>query len=145
AALFWWCPVVWLARAGLRAAEEECCDAWVVWALPGLERQYAEALVDAADFLCESRSGAPALASGLGPVQHLRRRLTMIMREPTARRLPRPGLLAVLAAGLVALTVGVTGQAQQPPPREGGREERAERERAERADRDRAEDQMRAE
>src|SRR5262245_31429035 len=125
--LFWWHPVAWLARRGLREAEERCCDAWVVWALPGAKRQYAEALVDAADYLCTSTPAAPALASGLGPVHHLRRRLTMILREPTSRRLPRFGLLAVLGAGLLALSVGVTGRAAsfddepQQPPRPGDR------------------------
>ena len=29
--LLWWHPLVWLARHGLRGAEEEACDAWVVW------------------------------------------------------------------------------------------------------------------
>ena len=28
--LFWWHPVVWWARREMEAAEEECCDAWVV-------------------------------------------------------------------------------------------------------------------
>src|SRR5207244_3316986 len=32
--LFWWHPAVWAARVKLREAEEQCCDAWVVWALP---------------------------------------------------------------------------------------------------------------
>jgi len=30
---YWWHPAVWLARAGVEAAEEECCDAWVVGGL----------------------------------------------------------------------------------------------------------------
>jgi beta-lactamase regulating signal transducer with metallopeptidase domain len=32
-AIYWWHPVVWWARRELREAEEQCCDAWVVWAL----------------------------------------------------------------------------------------------------------------
>src|SRR5262249_5037859 len=32
-ALYWWHPAVWWARRELREAEEQCCDAWVVWAL----------------------------------------------------------------------------------------------------------------
>ena len=63
--LFWWHPVVWLARYYLREAEEQCCDAWVVWALPDLRRDYATAIVDTVGFLSESRSVLPALASGL--------------------------------------------------------------------------------
>src|SRR5262249_52937721 len=30
-ALYWWHPVVWWACRELREAEEQCCDAWVVW------------------------------------------------------------------------------------------------------------------
>ena len=48
--LYWWCPLVWWARRQLHEAEEECCDAWVVWALPHLTRDYALALVETLDF-----------------------------------------------------------------------------------------------
>src|SRR5262249_28433345 len=40
-ALYWWHPVVWWARRELHEAEEQCCDAWVVWALRGAGRAYA--------------------------------------------------------------------------------------------------------
>ena len=33
-AAFWWLPVVWWVRRTLREAEEQCCDAWVVWTFP---------------------------------------------------------------------------------------------------------------
>src|SRR5262249_54232637 len=66
--LFWWYPVVWWARCALREAEEQCCDAWVVWALPGAGRAYATALVETVDFLSVSRSVLPAAASGIGHV-----------------------------------------------------------------------------
>lgn len=33
-ALYWWHPVVWWARCELREATEQCCDAWVLWAIP---------------------------------------------------------------------------------------------------------------
>ena len=67
--LFWWHPVVWWARRELRLAEEQCCDAWVVWALPGAARVYALTLVETVDFLSESWMAEPSLASGLGPVR----------------------------------------------------------------------------
>jgi beta-lactamase regulating signal transducer with metallopeptidase domain len=35
----------------LQQAEEECCDAWVLWALPGRSRSYAGTLLDTIDFL----------------------------------------------------------------------------------------------
>src|SRR5207249_2175047 len=32
-AIHWWHPLVWWARRELHEAEEQCCDAWVIWAL----------------------------------------------------------------------------------------------------------------
>lgn len=101
-ALYWWCPLVWWARRELHQAEEECCDAWVVSLLPDSAREYALALVETVDFL----SGAPAmpvLASGLGRVRLLKRRVTMILRGKTPRALTFTGLVAVAGVGLLAL------------------------------------------
>lgn len=101
--LYWWCPLVWWARRELREAEEDCCDAWVLWALPGAQRDYALALVETVDFLCQAPPAAPLLASGLGQVRHLRRRLTMIMRGTTPRALTLAGSLLVLGAAVLLL------------------------------------------
>jgi beta-lactamase regulating signal transducer with metallopeptidase domain len=60
-ALYWWHPVVWWARYELREAEELCCDAWVVWALPGAGRTYAEALLECLDFLSDVSAPLPAV------------------------------------------------------------------------------------
>jgi bla regulator protein BlaR1 len=82
--IYWWHPVVWWARWEIRQAEEACCDAWVVSARPGIARAYAEALVETVGFLTGARKVLPPLASGIGHVQHLRRRLTMILHsDPT--------------------------------------------------------------
>jgi beta-lactamase regulating signal transducer with metallopeptidase domain len=104
-ALYWWHPAVWWARRELREAEEQCCDAWVVWALPGRKRDYALALVETVDFLSESRAALPALASGLGHVDQLRRRVTMIMKGATPRGLSWGSGLVVVALGMVLLPV----------------------------------------
>jgi beta-lactamase regulating signal transducer with metallopeptidase domain len=122
--LFWWHPLYWIARRQLRETEEQCCDAWVVWALPDLRRNYATAIVDTVGFLSEGRSQLPALASGIGEVRHLRRRLTMIMRGSTPRRLPRMLLASLLGGGLAFATLGTTWASDDPrsdppaPPRE---------------------------
>jgi beta-lactamase regulating signal transducer with metallopeptidase domain len=101
--LYWWFPLAWWARRELREAEEECCDAWVVWALPGSPRAYATALVETLDFLSEARPALPPAASGVGQLHLLRRRLTMIMRGTTPRALTGAGLLALLGLGLLLL------------------------------------------
>src|SRR5579871_1872753 len=66
--LYWWHPLVWWARHELREAEEQCCDAWVVWTLPHLARTYANALLETIDFLSETSYALPAVASGIGHV-----------------------------------------------------------------------------
>ncbi len=100
--LFWWHPLLWVARRQIEQSEEECCDAWVVQQFPKSPRRYAEALLDTIDFLCESRRALPPLASGLGHAPFLRRRLTQIMQGttiPPLTRATRWGLL--LCAGLL--------------------------------------------
>jgi beta-lactamase regulating signal transducer with metallopeptidase domain len=114
-ALYWWLPVAWWARRELQDAEEECCDAWVVWALPRSAKAYAVALVETLDFLAEARPALPVAASGLGHLSSLRRRLTMIMRGETPRALTRVGLLTVLGLGLLLLPL-VPSLAQVPGP-----------------------------
>jgi len=101
--LYWWHPVVWYARRELREAEEQCCDAWVVSTLPGAGRTYAAALMDTLDFLSTAPAAVPPLASGLGQVSDLKRRLTMILRGTTPRALSWPGCFAVLALGTMFL------------------------------------------
>ncbi len=101
--LYWWHPVVWYARREMREAEEQCCDAWVISTLPDTGRTYASALLDTLDFLSTAQSAVPPLASGLGQIADLKRRLTMIMQGNTPRSLTWPGCLAVIALGLTFL------------------------------------------
>jgi len=103
AALLWWHPLLWWARRALRNTEEDCCDAWVVWALPGSSRTYAEALVQTVQFLSAGAGPLPVAATGMGPVQDLNRRLTMIMNPTTPRSLSRLGRLLVLATAAAVL------------------------------------------
>jgi beta-lactamase regulating signal transducer with metallopeptidase domain len=103
--LYWWHPVLWWARKALRDVEEQCCDAWVVWAFPDAAKCYAETLLQALDFLNESGRFEPLLASGFGKVQHLRRRLTMIMLRNTPRVPSLWGTLGSLSLAAVLLPV----------------------------------------
>jgi beta-lactamase regulating signal transducer with metallopeptidase domain len=113
---FWWNPIAWYARRELREAEEQCCDAWVVRTLPEKGRTYATALVDALDFLCDARPALPALASGLGEVTDLKRRLKMILRGNTPHALGRSSWLVVLGLAVLLLPfVPGLGQTQEGP------------------------------
>jgi bla regulator protein blaR1 len=115
-ALYWWHPVAWWARRSLREAEEQCCDAWVVWALPRANRAYAAALLEAVDFLSGARNAVPLATSGMGQVHHLKRRLMMIKRGETPRALSRAGSLAVWGLAAVLLPLA-PAWAQPAPPR----------------------------
>ncbi len=115
--LFWWHPVVWWARRELREAEELCCDAWVLWALPELAKPYALALVETVDFLSDAPAALPALASGMGHVHDLRRRVTMIMQGTTPRALTWGGLLGLVGLGAFLLPVAPSwGQEEEQQP-----------------------------
>jgi bla regulator protein BlaR1 len=105
AGLYWWHPVVWWARRALRDAEEQCCDAWVVWAMPRGARTYAAALLAAVEFVSGART-APAAASatsGSGHVSCLKRRLKMILHAKTPKGLSWAGRIAVLGMATLIL------------------------------------------
>ncbi len=122
--LYWWHPVVWWARRALREVEEQCCDAWVVWAWPESARSYARALLTTLDFLSEPRSSVPLAASGIGQVSCLKRRLTMIVRAQTPKGLSWPGRLAVFTLAGVLLPLAPTWAQRdgEPKPDEARRE-----------------------
>ncbi len=111
AGLYWWNPALWWLRRALREAEEQCCDAWVVWAMPGGggARTYASALVLALEFVSGSRKApTPAAAAtlGNGNVSSMKRRLRMIVKARTPRRLSWPGKLAVACLSALLLPLG---------------------------------------
>ena len=119
--ILWWHPLIWLARRGLREAEEQCCDAWVVALLPGADarRGYADALVDALEHLATRRVvvALPASATGLGRIDHLRRRITMILTETTPKSVSRAGQLCIAALAIVLVPLSfVRGQAEEAVP-----------------------------
>jgi tetratricopeptide (TPR) repeat protein len=127
--LYWWHPVAWWARRELREAEEQCCDAWVLWALPDAAEVYARALLQTLAFLSQSRQSLPVGASGAGRVSLLKRRLTMILRGPTSRVLGWPGLVALLlvAAALLPLLPTWAQRPQDAPPEPPAADEPADR------------------
>lgn len=111
-ALYWWHPVVWWGRQAIREAEEECCDAWVMWVLPASSRAYASALVESLDFLAGARPAMlPPAACGLGQFHTLKRRLTMILTGTKPRALSQLGFLAVLGLGVFLPVLPTWGRA----------------------------------
>jgi beta-lactamase regulating signal transducer with metallopeptidase domain len=98
--VFWFHPVVWLARARLETLREVCCDQTVVAALAGRRAAYRQTLLDLARSMIE-----PPRAVPLGFMHHhsqIMVRLTQLQR-PLPRR---PGLVrAATIAVFVLLAV----------------------------------------
>ena len=86
--LYWWHPAVWWGRRLLREAEEQCCDAWVVWAMPRGAKTYATALLSAIEFVSGARTApaASSATSGNGHVSCLKRRLKNDRACPNTER-----------------------------------------------------------
>jgi beta-lactamase regulating signal transducer with metallopeptidase domain len=113
-ALYWWCPVAWVAVRELRRAEEACCDARVLAAVPGRAAAYAEALVETIAFV--NRPGWVPLASGgAARASDLKRRVTMILNSTNGPRATPWLVLAVLIGGLAVLPLA-PGLADEPKP-----------------------------
>lgn len=102
-AIYWWHPVVWWAQRQLREAEEQCCDAWVLRALPEAASNYAAALVETLAFLNHSRPALPLGASGIEPMRLLKRRLSMIVQGHPSRGISRLAFWSVVGLGLLLL------------------------------------------
>ena len=100
-AIFWWHPVVWWIRHELEIVEEDCCDTRVLAEFPGQPRHYAEAILDAIDFLCERPVQMPPISSGLGSTPMLKRRLTRIMTETPVPDGPSWGHRTIMACAVV--------------------------------------------
>lgn len=121
--LYWWHPATWLARAALHEAEEQCCDAWVVWAMPDASRTYMTTILDAIEFLSlrvrPGPAATPVLASGMGQFHNLQRRLAMVREQTVQRRLNGRGLAAVAVLAAVALPLGATVRGADGPAPQG--------------------------
>ncbi len=116
-ALFWWNPVVWWAGRKLHEAEEECCDAWVVWAYPESRRSYGQALLRTAEVLTEGPLIRPIGGIGLG-THRLTRRIGMIMKHQTSHRMSRRTAAAILMLGIAVLPLTTAGHSEEPPAKQ---------------------------
>ena len=104
--LHWWHPVSWWARHELQKAEEECCDAWVVRGLPNIAGDYAELIVETIAYLAQPPTPElPPLASGLGHIRHVRKRLAAILGGSAAPRLSLIAWAGIAAIGIFLLPV----------------------------------------
>lgn len=113
--IFWWNPLAWWASRQLRQVEEECCDAWVVWALPDGQRSYGKALLWTLEFLAERRA-VPVVAGTAFGDSHIKRRIEMVMKRKLNRKLSWGGLLMVVVLAVCVLPAA----AQKRPDADAG-------------------------
>jgi hypothetical protein len=103
--------------------------AGVLWAMPGAFHNYANALLEAVEFVSvradrpSALSAVPALASGMGQFSDLQGRLTMLKHGNVSRALSWGGMAAVFGLGALLLpampTIGQDASPQdvtQPTP-----------------------------
>ena len=104
-AIFWWNPIVWLARCQLRRAQEECCDALVVGNGTVQRRLYAETLLAIVDFQANKQIVIPVVSPGIGETFSLLRRFEMLRIDSIHYHLSFPAKLLtfVFAATLPCL------------------------------------------
>ncbi len=120
-ACYWWFPVLRWVLSHLREAEEQCCDAWVLWRFPEHARDYARTLLTTVDFLSETRedtsraltppAAIPAALTvgrrgkpGRNPrFELLKRRFEMILHRRFPRRLSAKARIGLIVASVLVL------------------------------------------
>jgi beta-lactamase regulating signal transducer with metallopeptidase domain len=115
-ALYWWNPFAWWAVRRLQNAEEECCDAAVLSFHPHQSEIYGEALLAVSEFVSCGSLPAAAVSIGVERKNHLKRRMTMILKGSNWPRLSGPRLAAVIGCGALAIGVSLTTAAAQVEP-----------------------------
>jgi beta-lactamase regulating signal transducer with metallopeptidase domain len=120
--LFWWNPVVCWASRQLRQAEEQCCDAWVLWALPDGQRSYGKAILRTVEFLAD-RHVVPIAGTAFGG-SHVKRRIEMIVKRQLNRKMSWGAFLVVILFAVCVLPVA----AQIRPDTDSGNRGLADRE-----------------
>jgi len=113
--VFWWNPASWWASNGVRAAEEECCDALVARSCPGSSGAYARGLVKTMGFLAGADTFFPAVVTGASHFQRIERRIRMIMTGGFARTVSAPLWAALSVVALSVLLIAPTMAARTEP------------------------------
>jgi beta-lactamase regulating signal transducer with metallopeptidase domain len=125
--VYWWLPAAWWLRRSIREAEEQCCDAWVVWAMPRPDgaKTYASALLAALEFVsaapkqASTAPGAVMATIGDGRVPCLKRRLRMIVRARTPKDLSWAGRVAVMSISALLLPLAPSWAEREAEPSAG--------------------------
>jgi len=100
--VLWWHPLFWVLRRQIHNYSELSCDAWATWAYPADRRAYAEALIEAQERTVAASIALQGLCATGRDTKDFERRLSMIMKHRTSRRVSRlAATAAILATTLV--------------------------------------------
>lgn len=112
--VYWWNPIAWFARRKLREAEEECCDASVVCALPEQRKSYGQAMFKTIEYLTD-RPAPPVLAGSAFGSSNCKRRIEMILHHTFRRSASWPARMLLLALLVGVLPIAATAMPQDEP------------------------------
>ncbi|MBI4556604.1 MAG: M56 family metallopeptidase [Candidatus Hydrogenedentes bacterium] len=118
ACVWWWHPVLPFIRRQLHHFAELACDAWVLWAVPGRGRGYAEVLYRILSLSQRQPSTVPVVGMTCGHAALVKTRLAMLLKGDTPCVLPKKALAAVCALLLVVLpswTTATPPSSEAPP------------------------------
>ena len=104
--VYWWFPPVRWIRRRLHAAQEQCCDAFVIDNFPDRQTEYCDALLAAADWIAHARR-SPILASEFGRSDTLKHRVQAVLQQRLSRPLTNPSRVLCLVSGLLLVAVSV--------------------------------------
>lgn len=113
--LYWWHPVAWWSRARLRELEETCCDAFVGKMSPHRVGDYARALLDTMQFVCERAVTVPAGATAASSFRSISRRIQMLKERSPVTRLTAGTAAIVLTAAAFPMAVAFAFGASATP------------------------------
>jgi len=97
--IFFWLPIVRIARAQIERMEETCCDLNAVRAMDNDKRKYAESLLHVVDYISQRGGRMPGLASGMRPTITLEERLRSIMKESVPASLTAANMRGLVLFG----------------------------------------------
>ncbi len=116
--LWWWCPLMFIARRRLRVAEEAACDAWVLRLWPNRASDYAQAIVNTLQLVGEQPLTVQLATGGLGSIREIETRLRDIHshRATAQGGFVAAGLLVTL--GALTCPLMLVGPPQKTNPQE---------------------------
>lgn len=111
--VYWWFPIMWIARSQMHRADEACCDSIVLKQFPGESNNYGVSLIRSAEFLQKSSSRVP-LAVSFNQYGSLKERMDMITSNRSAIEVSHLSKVLLGLFACVVLAVSAKAIASAP-------------------------------